>query len=228
MLVLIQHQLCSNVPKVYLQGSRNEPYLNFYKLIGFVPCLSDDEEIADFPTLPPHAHMVDSEFVNLVLLENMLGKAGFSHIDCSLSDTQVEQSAPASLSTLVYCCFPPPKCMSEANLEACCKGLVISGLLELLCIQPEHPTFDKPMGYAGKGFVKGDTSGFVISSTIKLVYLLRSGLHDQFVTTVPLQIAKNCQYCHGLQTLRRQRSFDSWGKSTDWKYQRGHSYVLIK
>ena len=137
----------------------NRTSANFYKLIGFVPYLSDEEEIADFPTLPPHAHMMDSEFVNLVLvLENMLRKAGFSRIDCSLSDTRVEQSAPASLSTLlVYCCFPPPKCTSEANLEACCNGLVIIGLIELLCIQPEHPTFYKPMGYAGKGFVKGDT-----------------------------------------------------------------------
>ena len=58
------------------------------------------------------------------------------------------------------------------------------------------------MGYAGIGFVKGDTrikfgpKSFVASSTIELVfgYLLRSGLQDEFVTVVPLQITQKCEH----------------------------------
>jgi hypothetical protein len=199
MLVLIQHQVSSSNadPKVYLQCSRNEPSFNFYTQIGFIPCLPDDEEIEDLSILPAHAHTGDSVFVNLVLIENTLRKAGLSRIDCSLSDTEVEQSAPPSSSSLVYCRFPPSKFTSVANLvEACCKGLSIVELLGLSCIQPEHQTFYKPMGYAGRGFVKGDTrikfdpTTFVASSTIELVfgYLLRLGVHDEFVTVVPLQI----------------------------------------
>ena len=99
MLVLIQHQMSSNAdPKVYLQCSCNEPSLNFYTQIGFVPCLPVDDKIEDFSTLPAHTHMGDSEFVNLVLHENTLRKAGLSRIDCSLSDTEDEQSAPPSSS----------------------------------------------------------------------------------------------------------------------------------
>jgi hypothetical protein len=69
------------------------------------------------------------------------------------------------------------------------------------------------MGYTAKGFVKGDAriefdaNSFVTSSTIDLVfgYLLRSGLHDQFVTVVPLQITPRCQSCHKLLTTQRHR-----------------------
>ena len=35
--------------------------------------------------------------------------------------------------------------------------------------------------------------------------LLRSGLHDEFVTVVPLQITQRCQSCHKLLTTQRQR-----------------------
>ena len=105
-------------------------------------------------------------------------------------DRHTERSSPSSLSTLVYCRFPPSKDTSVTNLEACCKGLSIIELLGLSCIKPGHPTLYKPMGYTAKGFVKGDTrlefdvGSFVKSSTIDLVfgYLFRSGLHDQFVT----------------------------------------------
>ena len=158
MLVLIQQQVTSNtLPKVFLQCSRNEASFNFYTLIGFVPCLPDDEKKAGFTTLPSHAHMVEPDIMNLVLHEKMLRKAGLSRIDCSQSDTEVERSSPSSCSTLVYCRFPPLKGTSVADLEACCKCLPIITLLGLPCIQPQHSTFYKLMGYTAKGFVKGDT-----------------------------------------------------------------------
>ena len=51
------------------------------------------------------------------------------------------------------------------------------------------------------------TSVLSKSSTIDLVsgYLLRSGLHDEFVTVVPLQITQKCQSCHKLLTTQRHR-----------------------
>jgi hypothetical protein len=69
------------------------------------------------------------------------------------------------------------------------------------------------MGYTAKGFVEADTriefeaSSFVKSSTIDLVfgYLLRSGLHDEFVTVVPLLITQKCQSCHKLLTIQKGR-----------------------
>jgi hypothetical protein len=230
MLVLIQQQVTSNtLPKVFLQCSRNEASFNFYTLIGFVPCLEDDEKKAGFTTLPSHAHMVETDIMNMVLHENMLRKAGLSHIDCSQSIAEVEQSPPSSFSTLVYCRFPPSKGTAVADLDACCQGLPVITLLGLPCIQPQHRTYYKPMGYTAKGFVKGDTriefeaSSFVKSSTIDLVfgYLLRSGLHDEFVTVVPLLITQKCQ------SWLPQASNDPETKAFD-RCQRGHWEVLIK